>query len=820
MTPDHMDGNSSTNLANGGSEGHILFIDAYDSFAENIIAVLRSTLNVQVTSIKIDSVLPTPTSEYLNRYDAVVAGPGPGHPGNPDDVGVIREVWKLDGLELLPVLGICLGFQSLCYTFGGSISRLPLPCHGQVQQIVHTGDDLFEGLDIIEATNYHSLHVTLGNKEAPILDRWPESSHKDLYSLKRDSGYGTESSSTRASSVDPEAGQYSALQALAFTENDVLMAVKHRTKPFWGLQFHPESCKSSLVCHELIRKWWHKSQQWNAQHPRNPRYKSSFPEYPGPQLATTTSGLTSSTTCGKVDPNSDLMSFMQQLTYECVSDINTLPIEYTQDLALRLLNMTEDHPRGMTACLESRKGGRYSIFSLPSSTGWRLDYWCASRTAEVEIASENDPFATTRRFQDVDVFPCINDVTITRSVKPDSTSSPFCGGFIGYLSYEIGLEKLEASKHSTEFDEAAPADLSFLWVERSVVVDHEKEVAWVQTIHRNDEQWLHQMRQKLGRPYEIKAAQEREQALQHSLRRATFTMPEEELYKSQIRECQEAMHAGESYELCLTAETQILLQRNRPISNSASSHALALYQRLRKYNPMPLASYLFLGHMKVVSASPEQFIAWSREGEINMIPMKGTVKKSSDMTYTQACEILASPKEQAENLMIVDLIRHDLHSLFGASGNVEVVRLCDVVEHETVYQLVSQIRTTIPRSVCMPSNRQSAVLKHGQRALTSTLPPGSMTGAPKKRSCEILSKLEKRRRGVYSGAIGHLDLGGAGAFSVCIRTAFCHSRPEDANEIWRIGAGGGLTVLSDEEAEWQEMKTKLNSVLEVFKPTS
>jgi para-aminobenzoate synthetase len=177
--------------------------------------------------------------------------------------------------------------------------------------------------------------------------------------------------------------------------------------------------------------------------------------------------------------------------------------------------------------------------------------------------------------------------------------------------------------------------------------------------------------------------------------------------------------------------------------------------------------------------------------------------------------------------MIADLIRHDLYSTVGRDALVEVVKLCDVVETETVFSLVSHIRAHVPFPA--GKSRESPevskeMTKHGIRALANTLPPGSMTGAPKKRSCEILHRLEQRDRGVYSGAVGYMDVTGNGAWSVCIRTAFSNEdedipASDDSDEMqkWHVGAGGAITVLSDEEQEWEEMMTKLDSVLRGFR---
>lgn len=136
--------------------------------------------------------------------------------------------------------------------------------------------------------------------------------------------------------------------------------------------------------------------------------------------------------------------------------------------------------------------------------------------------------------------------------------------------------------------------------------------------------------------------------------------------------------------------------------------------------------------------------------------------------------------------------------------NVHVPRLMTVEEYATVYQLVSVISGTLTPSTTS-----------GIPVLTASLPPGSMTGAPKKRSCAILTEIEAQKpRGLYSGVLGYLDVGGAGDFSVVIRTAFRYGADEEG--MWRVGAGGAVTVLSEAEAEWEEMGTKRESLLRVF----
>lgn len=191
--------------------------------------------------------------------------------------------------------------------------------------------------------------------------------------------------------------------------------------------------------------------------------------------------------------------------------------------------------------------------------------------------------------------------------------------------------------------------------------------------------------------------------------------------------------------------------------------------------------------------------------------------------------------------MIVDLVRHQLHGVYG-TGNVQVTQLMQIEEYETVFQLVSVVEG-IPSSLSDPSfhlpehvwrethdPKASSTPPHPQvsepeqtlgfQAFTQSLPPGSMTGAPKKRSCELLQTLEPRpRRGIYAGVLGYLDVGGGGDFSVVIRTAVKIDASNTASateDTWTIGAGGAITALSDAQSEYEEMLAKFRSTAVAF----
>lgn len=820
----------------GSQYGKVLFIDAYDSFSENIAALLCQTLSVQVSMIHIDTriedLLDKPVASrqeavaiFVRQFDAVVLGPGPGNPELDSDVGLFSDIWKLAKHDLVPVIGICLGFQSLCLAYGGSISRLPEPCHGHAKRINHCGEDIFYDVGQVIATNYNSLEVKLGHCNSSMSQTQVMPS-RNLSSTSSSSSLESMSSMQTTPEPDLQSDPQKAtmfsttprcpnIRPLAWDEFGTLMSVRHTELPYWGLQFHPESCRSNTACRNIIKKWWEASMHWSkcvkyAKSTSKPHLSSG---HVWSRPMTPVNATRESLDIGKIQKSiPTLYEGMLALTTSCAPFVKSQSL----DCPIRgssVADFCKILSQNDQAMLESTRKGRYSIYALPSSTDWRLEYNLETSTCTI-IKSQQQTMQWKLKL--LEVLDNIHRLVASRRAKDGHESLPFWGGFIGFFSYEAGLERLDISQERRPSSPATP-DISLLWVERSVVIDHVLDEVHVQSIRRNDSTWISDIVAKLTfLTCPTDSAAPRPKLLQPLLASTHITLPNEETYKQKIKTCQSYLHSGDSYELCLTTEAQITLPCD-------PSNSWLLYRNLRHHNPVPFSAFLHLGKTTILSSSPEQFLSWSRTtNTIDMIPMKGTVAKSPSMTAELAHSILASRKESAENLMIADLIRHDLYSTVGWHAAVDVVKLCEVVEHETVYQLVSHIRATLPPSATTLSNpdeHRRQIIHYGHKALRQTLPPGSMTGAPKKRSCEILQRLEQRRRGVYSGVLGYLDVGGGGAFSVCIRTAVSHADEDcEGRQKWRVGAGGAVTVLSEVEAEWREMGTKLESVLRAFRP--
>ncbi|KAF2640868.1 para-aminobenzoate synthase component 1 [Massarina eburnea CBS 473.64] len=858
------------------SRPRILYLDAYDSFANNIVAQVEQSLGAEVVKCSIDTDFAFATAEhegtvdpvseitprhdsqlelhevgvsnflkYLKNFDAVIAGPGPGWAKCAKDVGLMKELWKLQEGDLLPVLGICLGFQSMCLEFGADIQRLEEPRHGLISEILHNRQSIFKGVERLCATQYHSLQVMIEHRmQTENAVRYPG----ELWQ-----------STETCPQLEPLAWDFESKRNGA-----VLMAVRHANKPFYGVQFHPESICTNGEGVRIIQNWWKEAQSFYDARPK-PTNALGVNDF-RPSLGV--SNVAGSTDSSDTFSPADLVSLIAEGDGKSLPSLppTTVHCATTGSGRLTVSDIVEhfDIPRTESIVLESGLQpdlipsavgtGRYSIIGLiaPEET-LRIHYYAGSRKMQL-IDGHNKVY---REWQTSDVWKWIKEFMshlhrMLRQPPTTPTWAPFWGGLMGYASYEAGLKTIGVKAE----EKPSCPDICFAYITRSIVVDHQLKKIYVQSIRgENDQVWVRdtwdQIYEATGRksqestpsgtPMPMPNPFEQDTTLGMYINSCKSFVPEKDEYCASVAACQEQIADGQSYELCLTTTNEIRARKPRICRLSKSEDnelSWKLYKQLTSQNPAPFSAYIRMHNLHILSSSPERYISWDRSQTSQCRPIKGTVAKRPGVTAADAHAILSSSKERAENLMIVDLVRHQLHGVYG-SGNVHVKQLMEVEEYETLWQLVSVI-DAVPKGVQTsktpdqweePTDYVSAESEStgaaseylGFDAFVQSLPPGSMTGAPKKRSCELLQKVEgPQRRGIYSGVLGYLDIGGAGDFNVVIRTAVKIDDPSasttSTEDVWTIGAGGAITAQSVPESEYEEMLGKFQSTARAFLP--
>lgn len=742
----------------------ILFIDSYDSFTYNVVRLIEeqgTTENpIEVVTIRNDTFKDiNELIGYIHLFDGIVVGPGPGNPlHGSKEVGIINDLFKNPNFVKIPILGICLGFQAMCYASGANINILETIKHGQVYPINITDNknQIFENYpSIFKSTRYHSLHVT--NFE-------------------------------NLNTIIP----------LAHTNDEngkLLMATQINGKPWYGVQYHPESCCSELGA-QLIQNFMKIIQSTS-------KSRDSDNDISKLKLLQKTIDLSPIH-----DPTSNSNTNTPILKEYNVSNDPNLTFKICDKL-----NMDKFI---MGSSVVSANRGEWSIIAVPSKDSVVLTHYgslkkttihkwqdeslkmkqihAALKTADA-IVNENLEVIN----EDKESFwHTLGNFMTDRSVAVHQ-DIPFIGGLVGILGYEMG-----SYIHFNDNNVLRP-DAKLVYIENSIVINHMNGKLYTCSLSTEFPQDISQI---------VSTVIEQEAQTQldwdHTLPKGIdykIDMPNKEDYAKAFGQCQEYMHQGDSYEMCLTTQTQVTPSQRLP--------PWTIFKTLIKRNPAPFSSFFHFNDildntndiLSFISTSPERFLKWNNQ-TCELRPIKGTVKKSNEMTFEKATEILKSPKEFGENLMILDLIRNDLYELLP---NVKVEEFMSVEEYKTVYQLVSVVKAyDLDRSKYA-----------GIDVLKYSLPPGSMTGAPKKITVELLqdeienilnAPIDDGSRGMYSGVTGYWSANGNGDWSVNIRCMYSY----DSGDNWRLGAGGAITVLSTQEGELEEMYTKLESALQVF----
>jgi para-aminobenzoate synthetase len=405
----------------------------------------------------------------------------------------------------------------------------------------------------------------------------------------------------------------------------------------------------------------------------------------------------------------------------------------------------------------------------------------ARRVSVLGTTAGADAEVILRDVTDGDVFAELRGLLdARRAVVPEELRKLFCGGYVGYFGYELKALTGGSAKY-----EAATPDALWIWANRFVVIDHDRGETHLVAVHDPDDtdatEWLDRAEAVAG-------------AWMGWIDPPAIALLDVEAYLEQdrpayldgIAACAAALEAGETYEVCLTNRVRL-----PPVPDP-----LDFYLWQRANNPAPYSAFLRYGDLAIASSSPERFLTVDADGWAECRPIKGTAPRSADPAQDQlvAKALAEDEKTRAENLMIVDLIRNDLGRV-SEPGTVQVPQLMVVESYQTVHQLVTTVRGRLRTGV------------DALDAVRACFPPGSMTGAPKIRTMEILDELESSARGVYSGALGYLTVDGRADLSVVIRTAVM--TPQETV----IGAGGAIVLDSDPVAEYDEMVLKATATL-------
>jgi len=356
---------------------------------------------------------------------------------------------------------------------------------------------------------------------------------------------------------------------------------------------------------------------------------------------------------------------------------------------------------------------------------------------------------------------------------------PFNGGALGYFSYDLArrLEKLPILAK----DEENIAEMAVGIYSWAVIVDHIEKQSWLVGNGTDKSNW-----QSLVKQFSSIEEQDNEQAF--VVKNKPKSNMDKQYYQQSFEKIKAYLTEGDSYQVNLA-------QR---FSSQCSGDSWVAYKALRKINAAPFSAYVNFPEVRILSSSPERFLK-VHHGEVETKPIKGTRPRHTEKIDDddQKLALSNSKKDRAENVMIVDLLRNDI-SKNCKEGSVKVPKLFDVESFATVHHLVSTVKGELADG------------QHAVDLLRNCFPGGSITGAPKIRSMEIIEELEPNRRGIYCGSIGYIGFDGNMDTNIAIRT-LVHS--EDTIRFW---AGGGIVNDSVMEDEYQESFDKAAALLSLL----
>ncbi len=709
-----------------------LLIDNYDSFTFNLYQMIAA-VNGEEPIVFTNDGIDLPQLRKLD-IDNIVISPGPGRPEVQRDFGICRQAI----LESqVPLLGVCLGHEGIGHLSGGTIVHAPEVMHGRLSPIYHTGDALFTGVPQgCMVVRYHSLIIA---------EELPDS-----------------------------------LERTAWTDDGIIMGIRHRTRPIWGVQFHPESIctehgatmlrnfrdithrigPSRVLVHDIGKHTMPLSGK-----ERNGHHSNGQPD------------LRHADADGRTPLHTAEEGLADHHTFEVHS--RRLAGTFDAEQTFVALFGTEHHAFWLDSSRVEEGLSRFSYMGAAGGpSGLHASYH--SDTRDLAITEGGITWHRTRS-----IFDFLEEELGRRRACANDLPFDFNGGFVGYFGYELKGECGGELVHLSPVPDAA-----FILADRFIAFDHQEGSTYLVSLVPAGgaalaASWFDDIERRITNLPPLAPVSTGTWDGQVLLRLDR----DHQTYLEDIDRCQEYITEGESYEICLTNQ----------IRTESTLNPLDLYRTLRSVNPAPYAAFLRFGDLAVLCSSPERFLRVERDGWAESKPIKGTRPRGRDKEEDERIieELRTCTKDRAENLMIVDLIRNDLGRVCEV-GTVHVPALMHVESYATVHQLVSTIRGRL---------RTGATVIECVRA---AFPGGSMTGAPKLRTMEIIDRLEGKARGIYSGSIGFLGVNGSADLNIVIRTLVV--TPHSTS----MGVGGAIVALSDSEEEFQETLVKAKAQIQAI----
>ncbi|MFH0270874.1 aminodeoxychorismate synthase component I [Vibrio jasicida] len=443
-------------------------------------------------------------------------------------------------------------------------------------------------------------------------------------------------------------------------------------------------------------------------------------------------------------------------------------LDYADDLTISLFSRIEHQPWAMLlrSASETHIDSRFDVLvANPIATLETVAGDTQIKTDTQEYASQDDPFSLLDELQQ-QLLP-----NLELGAEWDL---PFVGGALGYFSYDLG-RRVESMPELAAKDLQTP-DMAVGLYEWALVVDHKLKTAIL--VGQNTQaawQWLNSQSPVDVEDFKLIGD------WQSNMTQAS--------YASRFDRVQEYLLSGDCYQINLAQRF------NAPYQGSEWQ----AYLKLEAANQAPFSAFIRMPKSTLLSISPERFLEL-KDNVIETKPIKGTRPRGVDTVQDQANaqDLQTAEKDQAENLMIVDLLRNDIGRV-ASPGSVHVPKLFDIESFPAVHHLVSTIRANL--------NPQYSAAD----LLRACFPGGSITGAPKVRAMQIIEELEPHRRSAYCGSIGYISRHGRMDTSITIRTLVAEN-----NKLY-AWAGGGVVADSDCASEYQETLDKLSKILPALK---